>query len=1125
METYSSLDILNDERQNRQMLSKLPDWVITRWARHVANFKRAQGKFPPFMEFADFVVAESDITCDPVTSLPTAKPISDRKNGKPERHAGTFNISTATVNVCPMCQGKGHKLEKCFKFLKLTPEERDNFMKKEHLCFGCLRTGHRSNACRSRMTCDTCHLRHPSCLHLQSLPAAKTDSQRTETTSHGDEANVDGDAPEARAFTGFTTAGEGRSSKTTLILPVYLSHKDFPTSEVMIYAMLDSQSNTTFVLNSTLNKLGIKGVNTKLLLSTLSSKDEIVSSRRVKGLTVRGINEDESISLATTFSRHIMPANREHIPGPENAREWSHLRSIADELSPVLDIEIGLLIGYDCPRAQIPREVIAPENDVGPYAQRIDLGWGIVGTLSTCDMDDDAIGVSHHVLAQPAGGVCKDLQSQSHIVHRTSVKEVISSDMLLHNLSNLMAIDFSEREVAVGGVSALLSGHAADQTWSLNDAKFIKTMEEGIHKTTYGHYEMPLPMKETVTQLTNNKTYALNRLQQLKRKLMRDPKLLEEYTKVMKKMIDEGHCEIVQEEQQEMNLAWYIPHHAVRHPKKPEKVRVVFDCSARFKGESLNGHLLPGPDMTNGLVGVLCRFRKESVAVMCDVEGMFHQFHVNQEHRNLLRFLWWMDGDLNSEPTTYRMTVHLFGAVSSPSCANFGLKRLADDYSEEVGAHVAEFFHQDFYVDDGLRSVSSIEEGIQLVVGSQQLGNKGKLHLHKFVSNSEEVLNAVPPQDRAPREKACDLLSNGPLSERALGVHWLVEEDMLGFELALKAQPATRRGILSVVSSVYDPLGLASPVILRGRQILQDLSREKLDWDTPLDDMMESRWKQWRNELCQLSNFQVPRCYKPKGFGEIQKVQLHHFSDSSLSGYGTCSYLRLVNSEGRVHCTLVMGKARVAPLKTIMVPHLELTAATTAVRISLFLERELKYEDVEHHFWCDSRVVQGYIGNESKRYHSFVANRIQFIHDHCKTDQWHYVPTDKNPADLASRGSTPGELIRDERWLRGPEMLWQSNLLLRHEPRSEPSTDDPEVKCRTMAVSTGKTANKNHTLTTLEKFSSWGTTKRVMAWCLRFLGKCRDPDDGQSQPHLSVTDLKAAKLSVIWMVQNDCYAG
>ena len=181
---------------------------------------------------------------------------------------------------------------------------------------------------------------------------------------------------------------------------------------------------------------------------------------------------------------------------------------------------------------------------------------------------------------------------------------------------------------------------------------------------------------------------------------------------------------------------WYIPHHGVYHPKEPGKIRVLFDCSREFAGESLKRHLLL-PDLTNTLIGVVCRFRQEPVAVMCDILGMCHQLHVNPEHRNFLRFFWWDSGSIDSDPEECRMTVHLFGVTSSPGCANFALKKVASDFGHLCGEEAANFLKNDFYVADGLKSVSTPEAAIALVKNTTLLCERSGFNLHKFVSNQQ----------------------------------------------------------------------------------------------------------------------------------------------------------------------------------------------------------------------------------------------------------------------------------------------------------------------------------------------------------------------------------------------------
>lgn len=257
-----------------------------------------------------------------------------------------------------------------------------------------------------------------------------------------------------------------------------------------------------------------------------------------------------------------------------------------------------------------------------------------------------------------------DRQGGQRFVHRVAVREMpvpSAADIL-----RVLESDFSER-------------NSEGKYVSQEDVSFIQLLREGICQKENGHLEMPLPFKNcSPPTLPNNKKLAIIRLQHLKRKLKANHQFYNHYKAFMEEVIKKGDAELAPEASVG-NIVWYIPHHGVYHPKKPGKLRVVFDCSAKFRGISLNDTLLKGPDLINSLVGVLC-FRKESVAIICNIERMFHQFLVTPDYHSYLRFLWWEHGDLDQEPKEYQMMVHLFGAASSPGCANFGLKYLAQLY-------------------------------------------------------------------------------------------------------------------------------------------------------------------------------------------------------------------------------------------------------------------------------------------------------------------------------------------------------------------------------------------------------------------------------------------------------------
>ena len=195
-----------------------------------------------------------------------------------------------------------------------------------------------------------------------------------------------------------------------------------------------------------------------------------------------------------------------------------------------------------------------------------------------------------------------------------------------------------------------------------------------------GHYQVALPWRYDPPYLPNNKVVAEQRGLLLKKRLLRDEAMLEKYKTTMTDYIEKGHCERIPEGELEVNdrQVWYLPHHPVTHPLKPDKVRVVYDCAAKYGGTSLNQQLLPGLDQTNQLVGVLSRFRQETVGMVADIEGMFHQVLVEPKDCDVLRFLRWPNGDSSGEVEEYRMVKHLFGATSSPSIANFCLKKTAE---------------------------------------------------------------------------------------------------------------------------------------------------------------------------------------------------------------------------------------------------------------------------------------------------------------------------------------------------------------------------------------------------------------------------------------------------------------
>ena len=321
-------------------------------------------------------------------------------------------------------------------------------------------------------------------------------------------------------------------------------------------------------------------------------------------------------------------------------------------------------------------------------------------------------------------------------------------------------------------------------------------------------------------------------------------------------------------------------------------------------------------------------------------------------------------------------------------------------------------------------SVGTESHAVMVVQQLTSLLAKGGYRLTKWLTNNKIVLATIPESERSKSLQKLDLSSTS--NDRVLEIKWNFEADIFSFSVNLpKSTLMSRRGILSMISSIFDPLGFIAPVMLSSKLLLQELCREGFSWDDPISESHRARWKCWVDSLPQIEKLQIKRCFKPKGFERPVCVQLHYFSDASQLAYGACSYLRLVNENGFVHCSFLIGKSRLAPLKTVSIPRLELTAAVLAVKLDSMLRKEQKVEITATTFWCDSTAVLQILANSTKRFPTFVANRIATIERMVSPNSsWKHVPTQFNPADLASRGLTAENLVNDQIWLQAPNYLW-----------------------------------------------------------------------------------------------------
>ena len=848
---------------------------------------------------------------------------------------------------------------------------------------------------------------------------------------------------------------------------------------IEICALLDSGSTRSFCSRGLVAQLGLKERRELTVISTLLNKDVRESTcveLMVSGLFIR---KNTPLRLSGVIVVEAFPDGlAETKADPSLTAQWAHLRGLAPMNRHAERLSVELLLGQDAPSVLTPLEV-RRGRDGEPFAIRTRLGWAINGPL------------------KPARG--KTMNFSAFI--EDTVQARVSDPLWEGVMKQFWEVDDRDDPDRKGR--------------SLEDQQVIALWKrEGTR--IEGHHQFPIPFKGDGPTMPDNFSMALRRLTGLKTRLCRDVVLKERYVKEMDDLISKGYAEEVMEKRGPLGRTWYLPHHPVFNPNKPEKTRIVFDCAAVFKNVALNKQVMQGPALMNDLLGVLIRFREGKIALSADIEAMFLQVLVDPQDRDALRFLWWPRGDLTKPPVLYRMTRHLFGGVWSPACAAFALQETLKE-----GRPRSRAAERNFYVDDLLLSTDSVLEAVQCIQELREDLECGGFRLTKWMSSSKQVMATIPQRDRSTCVKNIDLASDKLPVDRALGVLWNLEDDSLRVAVSTPDKPVTKRGILSTMSSVFDPLGFMAPFTIRAKMIFQDEVKRKRGWDHKITREAEERWTKWLRELLAMGSLHIARCIFPPGFRRLVSAQFHHFCDASTKAYAVVTYMRLQDDAGGVHCSFIKARTRLAPVKTISIPRLELCAAVLAASADAQLRRETSLSVEQSVFWTDSMIVLQYIATPSRRFQTFVANRLGTIHRLSSPHQWRHVKSEDNPADDATRGLFARELLAEAggRWLNGPGFLHLSENSWPLLPNTKDHLEgDPEMK-KQVTTLTVEAQEPGAVEKLLTRYSSWYVLQRTVAWLRRFGTWIMKGRPNLKGSRLEVTEFQAARTAIITYVQ------
>ncbi|XP_066597121.1 uncharacterized protein [Prorops nasuta] len=634
-------------------------------------------------------------------------------------------------------------------------------------------------------------------------------------------------------------------------------------------------------------------------------------------------------------------------------------------------------------------------------------------------------------------------------------------------------------------------------------------------RNSRGRYIVRLPFKaEPPLIASQTRGLAFNSFQALRRKFGRDPELAREYRDFMQNYLTLGHMELVPEEELNVDRAWYLPHHAViQNGPFKRKIRVVFDASRRIAVHgSLNDFLLAGPPLQSDLSLILLGWRSHRYVFTTDIVKMFRQILVENSDKDFQRILW--APDQNMPPRDYRLVTVTYGTASAPYLAMKTLRQLAIDEGHRY-PYGAQCLLEQSYVDDIFSGGDDLSDAIlkrdQLVAILQTAG----IDLDKWAANTSELL---PSGNLTDYDSNVDKLIIPDQAVKTLGLIWHPSTDRFSFNVQIDTvwnQDTSKRVVLSNLARLFDPLGWLAPVVVRAKILLQDIWILKLDWDSPLPTDVLLRWKNYCQNLQHVPEVSVKRWL---GGVSISKGELHGFSDASMRAYAAVIYLRTIDNDGNYQISLLIAKSKVAPVKTVSIPNLELCGAVLLVKLFKHVLRLDLFKNLPVMAWSDSRDVLAWIRKHPAHWKVFVANRVSYIQTELPSAVSKYVPTRDNPADLATRGIDPIVLKDSQIWWHGPKWLKFSN---QHWPEQPISVKPPQTCVNALPIQ-----QYTDEAPILKRFSSLTKLFRVVALCYRFVDNCRRQKSGSPKAYGSPTckELDEARLSTIRLVQSSTFS-
>lgn len=996
--------------------------------------------------------------------------------------------SSTDQRKCSFCS-ENHSSYSCSSFLKLPIADRLIKVRELRLCFNCLCPGHSVISCQSTGRCRTCNKLHHTLLHFvdnRSTLHQNCGSNSVDVSSTSGKLSVDSSSSkQSTSETTGVSSHVNHSSEPAISSQVFLSTavvviKNQHGDQTLCRMLLDSGSQSNFITEDLCQRLKLKRENVHIPLCGISESQSTI--KNMVNATIKSRHSGFEVNLNFLVLSKITG----ELPSVSvDSRNWGIPSNIelADE-SFNKKGKIDLLVG-----AEVFYQILCIGHivlsDSIPSLQKTLFGWIVSGKLQ-----EASSGMSNSYFSS---GSNRDTPSQNDA-------SFCNHAMVITNLHEDLSKFWEIEELA------------SESSYTKEEENCEAIFKSTTYRNDDGKFVVKLPVNDKLDELGESYQFALKRFYCLERRLQKQPELHHVYKEFISEYYKLSHMREVTNASSS-KLPYYMPHHAVIKPSSTStKCRVVFDASMKSSsGISLNNVLMVGPTVQSDLLSIMLRFRFHKIVMVADITKMYRQIEVDESDVHLQRILW--RSSMQEDIKSYELTTVTYGTSSAPFLATRCLNQIAIEISE---SHPVEsnIILKDFYVDDLMTGATTVEDALKIQVSLLELCKRYGFDLRKWCSNSEVVVNNVPEDFR---ETSSTLRINDKDTVKTLGLLYQPGSDMFRFSIHQEvniSDKVTKRTILSEIAKIFDPLGLVGPVITSAKIFMQVLWQLKLNWDESLPQSQYTQWFQNRSQLVKLNELQIQRCVLP--VQDVKEVEIHGFCDASQSAYGACIYVRSSGENDENSVMLLCSKSRVAPLKTISIPRLELCGALLLAKLVKSVVTVLDVKISKIFLWTDSTIVLYWLRGDSSSLKTFVSNRVGEIQRLTDVDQWNHVAGSENPADLISRGCSAETLIQSKVWWYGPEWLIHKSMpQVSLETEFEKiSSDIMEKKNKVVSLVSSQVDNWK----ILDKYSSLTRLKRIIAYCLRFIHHTHS----RTKPitnELSVEELRKSEVVLIKLSQ------